>query len=205
MLDFDITYIPGREVPGAMVLCPELMWARLYGTHNQHHAARAGLELQTVLLARIHPRLASSMMGRLAPAVPLTGLQHVKRLRKPPEAAEGQPCLELLLCALPHEAPSQAAGESMATYTPWTGEQASAAGAPEAVVQLVVEHGMVLRRGQVCVRDKPRFLPSLDCRIILPHTIDRLRAPPGRSMASRSPRPPRRPGSSGPSGAESGP
>lgn len=92
------------------------------------------------------------MMGRLAPAVPLTGLQHVKRLRKPPEAADGQPCLELLLCALPHEQPEEAAGESTATYTPWTADQAAAAGAPEAVVQLVAEHSLLLRRGQVCAR-----------------------------------------------------
>ena len=112
-----------------------------------------------MLLARIHPRQASSMMGHLALAVPMTGLQHVKRLRKPPEAADGQPNLELLLCALPHEEQNEAPSVSTATFTSWTAEQAAAAGAPEAVVQLVVEHSLLLRRGRVGARCMHWSLP----------------------------------------------
>ena len=102
-----------------------------------------------MLLAIIPPSQASILMGKLAPAVPLKGLQHIKRLRKLSEQQDGQTALELLLCPLPSEQPAANTNVADMQYCSWPAEMLAAAGAPDAVMQLVAEHDLLVRRAQV--------------------------------------------------------
>ena len=61
-------------------------------------AGDAELELLGMFAACIEPKLGGQLMKRLGPAAPLTGLQHLKRVRKS-ERAQGK--LEVLLCPAP--------------------------------------------------------------------------------------------------------
>eukprot|EP00887_Chlorella_sp_A99_P007951 scaffold12.g7951.t1 len=60
------------------------------------------LELVDIFAACIEPRLGGLLMRALAPAVPLEGLQHIKRVRKSPSSP---PNLEILLCPVSLHAP----------------------------------------------------------------------------------------------------
>ena len=111
--------------------------------------ACTGIVLQDVLLALITPSQASILMGQLAPAVPLKGLQHLKRLRRLPEPQDGKPALELLLCPLPSVLPAADGKAADTQYTSWPAQTLEAAGAPGPAVQLVAEHGLRVRRAQV--------------------------------------------------------
>lgn len=101
-----------------------------------------------VLLALIRPRQACAIMDHLAPAVPLNGLQHLKRLRKLPKQEDGQPAMEVLLCPLPSEQQPPTAGGAT-TFCAWSADSLAAAGAPDAVVQLTTEQVLPVRRAQV--------------------------------------------------------
>ena len=119
----------------------------------------AGLVLQDVLLALIRPSQASSLMGQLTAAAPLKVLSHLKRLRKVAEPADGQPALEIILCTLPQAHTANGTGYLHAAdgpsppaepaFTAWTAERLAAAGAPDAVVQLVDTHKLAVRQAQV--------------------------------------------------------
>ncbi|BDA43446.1 probable inactive tRNA-specific adenosine deaminase-like p at C-terminar half [Coccomyxa sp. Obi] len=116
-----IQYIPGQEHPGVV--------------------------LQEILVALISPNQASLLVKRLGPLAPLTGLRHLKRVRKP---AEPTGCLEIVICPLhclqaTAQQPESCSSDSI-EHRSWTEEELAAQGVPEAIQQIIREDGLLLRQ-----------------------------------------------------------
>ena len=106
----------------------------------------AGVVLQRILVALISPHQASLLVKRLGPLAPLTGLRHLKRVRKPAELA-GR--LEIIICPLHCLQASAQQPESCSRdnveHRSWTEEELRAEGVTEAIQHIIREDGLLLR------------------------------------------------------------
>lgn len=105
----------------------------------------AGVVLQGILVALINPNQASLLVKRLGPLAPLTGLRHLKRVRKPAELA-GR--LEIIICPLHSQATAQqpeSCSNGSTEHRSWTEEELGAEGVPHAIQQIIREDGLLLR------------------------------------------------------------
>ncbi|CAL8468581.1 g8121 [Coccomyxa elongata] len=114
-----VQYIPGQEHPGVV--------------------------LQRILVALISPNQASLLVKRLGPLAPLTGLRHLKRVRKPADLA-GR--LEIIICplqCLQATAQQPECCSDSIEHRSWTEEELAAQGVSEAIQQIIREDGLLLR------------------------------------------------------------
>lgn len=105
----------------------------------------AGVVLQRILVALISPNQASLLVKRLGPLAPLTGLRHLKRVRKPADLA-GR--LEIIICplhCLQATAQQPECCSDNIEYRSWTEEELAAQGVSEAIQQMIREDGLLLR------------------------------------------------------------
>ena len=115
----------------------------------------------------------TSQMKLLAGAAPLTGLQHVKRIRKAPSTGTAAAKLNILLCPVAAPDPLRCASPSTlaARAAPACGTLAAAKnGGPESVVERSA-HGATVPAGRAAAGNRVAMLPETVQRLIADNSL----------------------------------